>query len=288
MSIYFTDRQWNFFFPVQTCKKPIQIEYISWFQRFQNGFFCSVAGLRETTSPTIESLVGLRETPNPRIETLAGLRETTNPRIETLAGLRETTNPTIQSLAGLRETPNPRKETLVGLSKAPYPSNINPGWFNETPDPNSRQPGRDGWDNKSECCMHYLTTGMFQYIWVSGVIQPEAIFSDSSREKISWNVHRCTVQCQTKWEVMLGGGEGEAGIPPAASTPLQCCTRYCTSVQFANKVRGLLVNTDYELIAGDASLNIVYSTNVHTWSCLIKQLSLQRIGWSHINSLILQ
>jgi hypothetical protein len=29
MSIYFTDRQWNIFFPVHTCKKPIQIEHIS-------------------------------------------------------------------------------------------------------------------------------------------------------------------------------------------------------------------------------------------------------------------
>jgi hypothetical protein len=29
----------EFFFPVQTCKKPMQIEYIFWFRRFPNVFF---------------------------------------------------------------------------------------------------------------------------------------------------------------------------------------------------------------------------------------------------------
>jgi hypothetical protein len=39
MSVYFTDWQWKFFFQVQACKKPLEIEYISWFWKFQNGFF---------------------------------------------------------------------------------------------------------------------------------------------------------------------------------------------------------------------------------------------------------
>jgi hypothetical protein len=39
-----------------------------------------------------------------------------------------------------------------------------------------------------------------------------------------------------------GWGQGEARIHPAAPTPLPCRTRYCTSVQFANFVRELLLN----------------------------------------------
>jgi hypothetical protein len=39
-----------------------------------------------------------------------------------------------------------------------------------------------------------------------------------------------------------GWGRGEARIPPAAPTPLPCRTCYCTSVQFTNFVRELLVN----------------------------------------------
>ncbi len=40
--IYFTERQWKYFVQVQTCKKPLQTEYISGLKRFQNVFFCSV------------------------------------------------------------------------------------------------------------------------------------------------------------------------------------------------------------------------------------------------------
>jgi hypothetical protein len=50
MSIYFTDWQWKFFFQVQACKKPLEIEYFSWFWKFQNVFFCSVQFLYITMS----------------------------------------------------------------------------------------------------------------------------------------------------------------------------------------------------------------------------------------------
>jgi hypothetical protein len=39
-----------------------------------------------------------------------------------------------------------------------------------------------------------------------------------------------------------GWGRGEARIPPAAPTPLTLPYLYCTSVQFTNFVRELLVN----------------------------------------------
>jgi hypothetical protein len=44
--VYFTDRRWKYFFQVQTYNKLLQIEYISSFRRFQNGFICSVLEMR--------------------------------------------------------------------------------------------------------------------------------------------------------------------------------------------------------------------------------------------------
>ncbi len=63
-------------------------------------------------------------------------------------------------------------------------------------------------------------------------------YSPIVREQSSRNVHKCTVLCKAEKGLGAGGGEAASLLPP----PPPCCTRYCTSVQFTNFDRELLVN----------------------------------------------
>jgi hypothetical protein len=77
---------------------------------------------------------------------------------------------------------------------------------------------------------------LFMRIYINYVcVNQQRRYSPIVRELCSRNVHKRTVT----W---VGSGAGGGAHSSCCPPPLPCCKCYCTSVQFTNFVRELLVN----------------------------------------------